>query len=155
MWRWRKCFWYTKACREICEVISELLHCIIKSWSNQSALKVSSIYDWDWYLNGLFCLLLVPVKSWRLEASSSGVNISPSSLDNHDADSVVKNLSSNGSSTVEVRGTHDSSGLAFKAPYSNQASFALCYLNCKKIAILQLFFMLLIKLIMVFLFHTG
>ncbi|XVF65426.1 hypothetical protein PTKIN_Ptkin09bG0248300 [Pterospermum kingtungense] len=58
----------------------------------------------------------------RLEASSSGVNISPSSLDNHDADSVVKNLSTNGSSTVEVRGPDGSSGLAVKAPYSNQGS---------------------------------
>ncbi|XWS35232.1 hypothetical protein CRYUN_Cryun21dG0108300 [Craigia yunnanensis] len=61
-------------------------------------------------------------KYMRLEASSSGVNISPFSLDDRDADSFVKNLSSNGSSTVEVRGTHDSSGLAVKAPYSNQGS---------------------------------
>ncbi|XVF37860.1 hypothetical protein REPUB_Repub20aG0047400 [Reevesia pubescens] len=58
----------------------------------------------------------------RLEASSSGVNISPSSLDDHDADSVAKNLSINGSAAVEVHGPHDSSGLAVKAPYSNQGS---------------------------------
>lgn len=80
-------------------------------------------------MNGLFSLLLVPVKPLRLEASSSGVNISPSSLVNHDADSVVKNLPTNGSSTVEVHGPNDSSGLAVKAPYSNQASFDLCHLK--------------------------
>ncbi|XWS09268.1 hypothetical protein CRYUN_Cryun40dG0071300 [Craigia yunnanensis] len=61
----------------------------------------------------------------RLEASSSGVNISPSSLDNHDADSVVKNLSTNGSSAVEVPGPDDSAGLAVKAPYSSQARIIL------------------------------
>ncbi|XVF29240.1 hypothetical protein REPUB_Repub15cG0104000 [Reevesia pubescens] len=59
----------------------------------------------------------------RLEASSSGVNISPSSVDDRDADSVAKNLSSNDSSAVEVSGgPHDSSRLAVKAPYSNQGT---------------------------------
>ncbi|XP_022722471.1 phosphoglucan, water dikinase, chloroplastic-like [Durio zibethinus] len=58
----------------------------------------------------------------RLEASPSGVNISPSSLDKHDADSVVKNVSTNGSPAVEVREPDDSSGLAVKAPYSKKGS---------------------------------
>ncbi|XP_022761795.1 phosphoglucan, water dikinase, chloroplastic-like isoform X2 [Durio zibethinus] len=59
----------------------------------------------------------------RLEASSSGVNISPSSLDDNDADPIEKNLSSNGSSAFEVHGgSHDSSKLAVKTPYSNQGS---------------------------------
>ncbi|XVF84501.1 hypothetical protein PTKIN_Ptkin17bG0041800 [Pterospermum kingtungense] len=58
----------------------------------------------------------------RLEALSSGVNISPSTLDDRDADSVVKNVPSNGSSAAKVRGTQGSSRLAVKAPYSNQCS---------------------------------
>ena len=60
------------------------------------------------------------------------MNISPSSLDNHDADSVVKNLSTNGSSAVEVRGPDDSAGLVVKAPYSSQASLALCHLKLEE-----------------------
>ncbi|KAK6266128.1 hypothetical protein QUC31_016965 [Theobroma cacao] len=58
----------------------------------------------------------------RLEALSTGVHLSPSSLDDHNADSVAKNLSRNGSPAVEVHGSHDSSRLAVKAPNSNQGS---------------------------------
>ncbi|KAK9029878.1 hypothetical protein V6N11_031321 [Hibiscus sabdariffa] len=56
----------------------------------------------------------------RLDASSSGVNISPCSLDDRDADFVAKNLSNNGSSAIEAHGPRDSS--AVKASYSNQGS---------------------------------
>ncbi|KAG4126054.1 hypothetical protein ERO13_D10G133800v2 [Gossypium hirsutum] len=61
-------------------------------------------------------------KCVRLEASSSGVSISPSSLDDRDADSVAKNLSTNGSSAVDMRGPPDLTGLSPKASYSNKGS---------------------------------
>ncbi|XVE81191.1 hypothetical protein DITRI_Ditri15bG0043000 [Diplodiscus trichospermus] len=63
-------------------------------------------------------------KYLRLEASSKGVNISPSSSDNEDAGSLVKNLSSDGSLAVRLPGPDNMSGLAVKVPYSNQGSAA-------------------------------
>ncbi|KAG8481242.1 hypothetical protein CXB51_026060 [Gossypium anomalum] len=61
-------------------------------------------------------------KCVRLDASSSGVSIVPSSLDDRDADSVAKNLSTNGSSAVDMRAPPDLTGLSPKASYSNKGS---------------------------------
>ncbi|KAA3480288.1 phosphoglucan, water dikinase, chloroplastic [Gossypium australe] len=58
-------------------------------------------------------------KCVRLDASSSGVSISPSSLDDRDADSVAKNLSTNGSSAGS-----SSAGLILLADADAQTSGA-------------------------------
>ncbi|KAA8527871.1 hypothetical protein F0562_035260 [Nyssa sinensis] len=57
----------------------------------------------------------------RLEASSTGVSIIPSLSDDSDGDfPVMKNLSTNGSSTMGTPETNNSSWSAVKTPYSNQ-----------------------------------
>ncbi|XP_059650941.1 phosphoglucan, water dikinase, chloroplastic [Cornus florida] len=56
----------------------------------------------------------------RLEASSTCVNIIPSLSDAQSGDSPVKNLSTNGSSTVGIPGENHSSWSSVKTPYSNQ-----------------------------------
>ncbi|XP_002518612.2 phosphoglucan, water dikinase, chloroplastic [Ricinus communis] len=54
----------------------------------------------------------------RLEASSTGVNLALASSDGVNSDSIVKDLSGNGTSTSEVSGSHES---ALQSSYSNQA----------------------------------
>ncbi|OMP05624.1 Pyruvate phosphate dikinase, PEP/pyruvate-binding protein [Corchorus olitorius] len=59
----------------------------------------------------------------RLEASSNGVNVSPSSLGDHHADSLAKNLSSNGSAAAELSGS-SSAGIILLADADTPTSGA-------------------------------
>lgn len=68
------------------------------------------------------------------------MSLSPSSLDDHDASSVAKNLSTNGSSAVDMRGPPDSTGLSPKASYSNKARFFLFYLRLQETSNLTVIF---------------
>lgn len=57
---------------------------------------------------------------FRLEASSTGVNIIPSFLDNGNMDSPVKNLSSNGSTKTTTSAEDNSTWASVKTNYSSQ-----------------------------------
>uniref|UniRef100_A0A7N2LWV0 CBM20 domain-containing protein n=1 Tax=Quercus lobata TaxID=97700 RepID=A0A7N2LWV0_QUELO len=62
-------------------------------------------------------------KSVRLEASSTGVNLFPSTPNNSTSDFAGKALAGNGSPRVESPVPHEPSWSAVKAPDSNQGSF--------------------------------
>lgn len=68
----------------------------------------------------LFLFVSAFVEFYRLEASSTGVNLFPSIPNNSISDFAGKALAGDSSSRVESPGPHEPSWSAVKAPDSNQ-----------------------------------
>ena len=121
LWRWWQSCWFAKLYWKIFEAIflGDLRNLIsLLCFEILLLLLTCSIFNMT-----NFCLSSMWHK-WRLEASSVGVDIYPSSPDNSNKNFAVKNLSDADSLIVGGPQDHDLSSAA-KAPFSSQVWYYL------------------------------